>query len=159
MNQLESLTDFLTAALGERVMDTCEIDTGTSQHVTCPKALGLGYLRVAATTFDAEFTWYDWPYRQFSSALLPALMDAWLQDNDGLRDDLALAGPSYDKDPGDDNDTMIVTLRIGLYEEIILREDDNGPVIRLGQRYSLAEPEIWTARDAEYVIRERRHGQ
>ncbi|ECC2479843.1 phage tail protein, partial [Salmonella enterica] len=77
-NQLESLTRYLTDALGERVMQTCEIDTSEVRMVNSAKNLGLGFLRTGFDVFDAEFTWYDWPYRQFDPDLLTSLLEAWL---------------------------------------------------------------------------------
>ncbi|EKO4981390.1 hypothetical protein P0I13_004900, partial [Salmonella enterica] len=52
-NQLESLTRYLTDALGERVMQTCEIDTSEVRMVNSAKNLGLGFLRTGFDVFDA----------------------------------------------------------------------------------------------------------
>ncbi|ECF9070607.1 hypothetical protein C7060_03055 [Salmonella enterica] len=145
-NQLMSLTSYLTEALGERVMQTCDIDISTVRLINSAKNLGLGFLRTGFDVFDAELTWYDWPYRLFDAELLPSLVEAWVFDNSEMRDTLQLTDPTCDVDTGDD-DVMVVRLNIGLYKDRVIREDDNGIIRRGDRRYSLATPEIWTAQD------------
>lgn len=147
-DQLTSLTHHLTAALGERVMQTCEIDTSEVRMINAAKNLGLGFMRTGFDVFDAEFTWYDWPYRQFDPKLLTSLFEAWIFDNDEMRDELELGTPIFDVATGDD-DTMTVTVDITLYSDRVIKEDDNGIIRRGGKRYSLQPPEIWVAEDME----------
>ncbi|ECF0263779.1 hypothetical protein EZX95_23975 [Salmonella enterica subsp. enterica serovar Java] len=147
-NQLKSLTHYLTAALGERVMQTCEIDTSEVRMINTAKNLGLGFMRTGFDVFDAEFTWYDWPYRQFDPKLLTSLFEAWIFDNDEMRDRLELGTPIFDVATGDD-DTMTVTVDITLYSDRVIKEDDNGIIRRGDKRYSLQLPEIWVAEDME----------
>ncbi|EHI7919010.1 hypothetical protein J9M50_004885 [Salmonella enterica] len=153
-NQLTSLTRYLTTALGERVMQTCEIDTSEVRMVNAAKNLGLGFLRTGFDVFDAEFTWYDWPYRQFDPKLLTSLLEAWIFDNDEMRDRLELGTPIFDVATGDD-DTMTVTVDITLYSDRVIKEDDNGVIRRGGKRYSLQIPEIWVAEDMDIGVESR----
>ncbi|MGU6909227.1 phage tail protein [Salmonella enterica subsp. enterica serovar Sandiego] len=145
-NQLASLTRYLTDALGERVMQTCNIDTSEVRMINAAKNLGLGFLRTGFDVFDAEFTWYDWPYRQFDPDLLTSLLEAWLFDNSEMRYQLDLPDPVFDVATGDD-DTMTVTMDITLYKDRVIKEDDNGIIRRGGKRYSLQAPEVWVAED------------
>ncbi|EDZ5416558.1 TPA: phage tail protein [Salmonella enterica subsp. enterica serovar Typhimurium] len=153
-NQLKSLTHYLTAALGERVMQTCEIDTSEVRMINAAKNLGLGFLRTGFDVFDAEFTWYDWPYRQFDPKLLTSLFEAWIFDNDEMRDTLGLGTPIFDVATGDD-DTMTVTVDITLYSDRVIKEDDNGVICRGGKRYSLQIPEVWVAEDMDIGVESR----
>ncbi|EBQ9779248.1 phage tail protein [Salmonella enterica] len=153
-NQLESLTRYLTDALGERVMQTCEIDTSEVRMINAAKNLGLGFLRTGFDVFDAEFTWYDWPYRQFDPDLLTSLLEAWLLDNGEMRDQLDLPDPVFDVATGDD-DTMTVTMDITLYKDRVIKEDDKGIIRRGGKRYSLQIPEIWVADDMDITVESR----
>ncbi|EAA2100268.1 hypothetical protein F9H41_12060 [Salmonella enterica subsp. enterica serovar Montevideo] len=153
-NQLESLTRYLTTALGERVMQACEIDTSEVRMINAAKNLGLGFLRTGFDVFDAEFTWYDWPYRQFDPKLLTSLFEAWIFDNDEMRDTLGLGTPIFDVATGDD-DTMTVTVDITLYSDRVIKEDDNGIIRRGDKRYSLQIPEIWVAEDMDLSVESR----
>ncbi|ENA3441942.1 phage tail protein [Salmonella enterica subsp. enterica serovar Bareilly] len=153
-NQLESLTRYLTTALGERVMQTCEIDTSEVRMINAAKNLGLGFLRTGFDVFDTEFTWYDWPYRQFDPKLLTSLFEAWIFDNDEMRDTLGLGTPIFDVATGDD-DTMTVTVDITLYSDRVIKEDDNGIIRRGDKRYSLQIPEIWVAEDMDLSVESR----
>lgn len=153
-NQLESLTRYLTTALGERVMHACEIDTSEVRMINAAKNLGLGFLRTGFDVFDAEFTWYDWPYRQFDPKLLTSLFEAWIFDNDEMRDTLGLGTPIFDVATGDD-DTMTVTVDITLYSDRVIKEDDNGIIRRGDKRYSLQVPEIWVAEDMDLSVESR----
>lgn len=154
INQLASLTRYLTTALGERVMQTCEIDTSEVRMINAAKNLGLGFLRTGFDVFDAEFAWYDWPYRQFDPKLLTSLFEAWIYDNDEMCDTLDLGLPVFDVATGDD-DTMTVTVDITLYSDRVIKEDDNGIIRRGGKRYSLQLPEIWVAEDMEITVESR----
>lgn len=153
-NQLESLTRYLTDALGERVMQTCEIDTSEVRMVNSAKNLGLGFLRTGFDVFDAEFTWYDWPYRQFDPDLLTSLLEAWLFDNGEMRNRLDLPDPVFDVATGDD-DTMTVTMDITLYKDRVIKEDDNGIIRRGDKRYNLQIPEVWVADDMDIAVESR----
>ncbi|EAZ0391895.1 hypothetical protein BH017_02615 [Salmonella enterica] len=153
-NQLESLTRYLTTALGERVMQACEIDTSEVRMINAAKNLGLGFLRTGFDVFDAEFTWYDWPYRQFDPKLLTSLFEAWIFNNDEMRDTLGLGTPIFDVATGDD-DTMTVTVDITLYSDRVIKEDDNGIIRRGDKRYSLQIPEIWVAEDMDLSVESR----
>ncbi|EGX5147719.1 hypothetical protein DQ657_26915 [Salmonella enterica] len=153
-NQLKSLTHYLTTALGERVMQACEIDTSEVRMINAAKNLGLGFLRTGFDVFDAEFTWYDWPYRQFDPKLLTSLFEAWIFDNDEMRDTLGLGTPIFDVATGDD-DTMTVTVDITLYSDRVIKEDDNGIIRRGNKRYSLQVPEIWVAEDMDLSVESR----
>ncbi|HAF5675569.1 TPA: phage tail protein [Salmonella enterica subsp. enterica serovar Muenchen] len=152
-NQLASLTRYLTRALGDRVMQTCEIDTSEVRMINAVKNLGLGFLRTGFDVFDAEFTWYDWPYRQFDPKLLTSLFEAWMYDNSesDMRDQLELGTPTFDVATGDD-DTMTVTVNITLYSDRVIKEDSKGIIWRDNKRYSLQLPEIWVADDLNIIV-------
>ncbi|EJJ4279629.1 phage tail protein [Salmonella enterica] len=153
-NQLASLTRYLTDALGERVMQTCNIDTSEVRMINAAKNLGLGFLRTGFDVFDADFTWHDWPYRQFDPDLLTSLLEAWIFDNGEMRDELDLPFPLFDVATGDD-DTMTVTMDITLYKDRVIKEDDNGIIRRGGKRYSLQVPEVWVAEDMDITVESR----
>ncbi|EBK4297050.1 TPA: hypothetical protein ACIBS5_004529 [Salmonella enterica subsp. diarizonae serovar 60-67:z35:-] len=153
-NQLESLIRHLTRALGERVMQTCETDISEVRQINSAKNLGLGFLRTGFDVFDAEITWYEWPYHLFDAELLPSLVEAWIFDNSEMRDALNLTDPTYDTYRGDD-DVMVVKLNIGLYRDRVIKEDNNGIILRGGMRYSLQTPEIWVAEDMDITVESR----
>lgn len=153
-NQLESLIRHLTRALGERVMQTCETDISEVRQINSAKNLGLGFLRTGFDVFDAEITWYEWPYQMFDAELLPSLVEAWIFDNSEMRDALNLTDPTYDTYRGDD-DVMVVKLNIGLYRDRVIKEDNNGIILRGGTRYSLQTPEIWVAEDMDITVESR----
>lgn len=151
MNQLDSLTGYLKNALGERMMSDCEIVTDDTTVIIAEKNSGLGQRRVAVCTCNALFIWPAWPYREISPALLPALVCCWIADNQPLREQLALAAPVISRDPGDNHRSVVITLDVDLYGEIVICEDERGNIVRDGARYRLADETVWTAQEAEIV--------
>ncbi|WGE29423.1 phage tail protein [Edwardsiella tarda] len=150
-NQLDELVSYLTDALGARVMQTFDSDTSEVRQVNSAKNLGLGYLRTGFDVFDVELVWSDWPYRMLSPELPTSLLEAWLHDNGDMRETLQLTEPTYDIIRGDD-DTMMVTLNVGLYKERVIREDPRGVILREGKRYSIATPEVWVAEESTVSV-------
>ncbi|EOC0697090.1 TPA: hypothetical protein H2A59_003261 [Salmonella enterica] len=150
-NQLMSLTRYLTSALGKRVMSTCDIDTSEIRLIYSAKNMGLGFLRTGFDVFDAELTWYDWPYRQFDPDLLTSLFEAWIFDNQEMRETLDLGYPDFDVTTGDD-DAMTVRVCITLYKDRVIKEDESGIILRGGKKYSLYTPEIWVAEELDVSV-------
>lgn len=152
MSQLDSLTAYLTAALGSRVMQGCEVETDDATLIQAVRDLGLDQTRIAFCTFSASYIWPDWPYRQLPPALLPALVDSWMLETQDTRDDLNLRPPTIGREPGENSRSMVITLEIDLFDEIVIVPDKKGRILRGGERFRLAEPQIWTAEQAEVSV-------
>ncbi len=120
------------------------------QFIPAAKDLGLEQYRrrlsVTAPCFRERF-----PYRICDPRLLFSLMAAWLDDTDReLFDELGIneADPEWDVSV-DSEETATVLVSVPMVEELVLIPDENGPIPWQGQRWRLADPEIWTAFSAQ----------
>ncbi|MFL3531089.1 phage tail protein, partial [Citrobacter amalonaticus] len=79
--------------------------------------------------------------------LLMSLLAAWLDDADReLLDEVGLSEAEPDWDVSvEDEEVATVVLTVPMVEELVIRQDENGAIPWRGERWSLVEPEIWTA--------------
>ncbi|MCX0230659.1 phage major capsid protein, P2 family [Escherichia coli] len=97
--------------------------------------------------YDAVLSWERFPYRLCPPQLLMSLLAAWLDDADReLLDEVGLSEAEPDWDVSvEDEETATIVLTVPMVEELVIRQDENGAIPWRGERWSLVEPEIWTA--------------
>lgn len=145
--QLDSLTAFFKANVPPRAQQGFSSLMDEMHVVPAAKDLGQGQYRQAIIRYSALLSWERFPYRLCAPQLLVALMEAWLDDHDSdVMDDLGItdAEPSWDVSV-EDEETATVVLTMPLVEELVIKQDDKGAIPWRGERWSLAEPEVWTA--------------
>lgn len=147
MSQLESLTQFFKDNVPPRAMLAFSSEMDEMQYIPAQKDLGLGQYRLAILRSTALFSWERFPYRHCDPRLLMALMTAWLSETDrslfaenGIDD----SSPEWDVSV-DDQETATVVLTVPMVEELCIVPDEKGAIPFDGQRWRLADPEIWTA--------------
>ncbi|KYC09993.1 phage tail protein [Salmonella enterica subsp. enterica] len=115
--------------------------------IPAAKDYGLGQYRQAVIRYDAVLSWARFPYRLCPPQLLMSLLAAWLDDADrDLLDEVGLSEAEPDWDVSvEDEETATVVLTVPMVEELVIRQDENGAIPWRGERWSLADPEIWTA--------------
>lgn len=156
MNQLESLTAFITDNLPPDAMQFFMSSQEDAQLLRIPKALGNGQIQTGVLTYTAVMAWDNFPYRKYSPGLVYALVVAWLDEHAcPLREALKLGEP--DVDPQfDDEGSCLLEISVGLADPLVIREQEDGPVPYRGKRWALVNPEIWTAQTmALFVSRSR----
>lgn len=145
--QLESLADFFRENVPERAMKGFSSETGEMSAVPAERDLGLGQHRMMVIRYEAQMAWERFPYRLYAPQLLMALLKAWVDDHgNDVMDDLGMtdAEPGWDVSV-EDAETAVVVLTLPLVEELVIKRDANGDIPWGGERWSLADPEIWTA--------------
>lgn len=145
--QLDSLTAFFRANVPERAQQGFSSLMDEMRVVPAAKDLGQGQYRQAVIRYSALLSWERFPYRLCAPQLLVALMEAWLDDyGSEVMDDLGITDAEPDWDISvEDEETATVVLTIPLVEELVIKQDDNGAIPWRGERWSLAEPDVWTA--------------
>ncbi|EHN8808824.1 phage tail protein [Enterobacter hormaechei] len=145
--QLENLTAFFTSNVPARAMKAFGSVVDEMEFVPAAKDLGLGQYRQAVIRYDAVLSWERFPYRLCPPQLLMSLMAAWLDEADReLLDEIGVteADPQWDVSVADE-ETADIVLTVPMAEELVIREDEKGLIPWQGKRWSLVEPEIWTA--------------
>jgi hypothetical protein len=145
--QLESLTAFFKENVPARAMQSFDSVVDELGLVLAAKDMGLDQYRQAIVRYDAVLSWERFPYRLCPPQLLMSLMLAWLDDADrDLFDDIGItdADPQWDVTV-EDEETATVVLTVPMAEELVIRKDENGAIPFRGERWSLADAEIWTA--------------
>jgi hypothetical protein len=145
--QLESLTAFFKENVPARAMQSFDSIVDELGLVLAAKDMGLDQYRQAIVRYDAVLSWERFPYRLCAPQLLMSLMLAWLDDADrDLFDDIGItdADPQWDVTV-EDEETATVVLTVPMAEELVIRKDENGDIPFRGERWSLADAEIWTA--------------
>lgn len=145
--QLENLTAFFTDNVPARAMRSFSSVTDEMACIEAAKDFGLGQYRQAVIRYDAVLTWERFPYRLYPPQLLMSLMLAWLDDADRqLLEDIGITetDPQWDVSVADE-ETADIVLTVPMADELVIQEDENGPIPWQGKRWSLVEPEIWTA--------------
>lgn len=145
--QLENLTAFFRANVPPRAMTSFNSVVDEMGLVLAAKDYGLGQYRQAVIRYDAVLSWERFPYRLCPPQLLMSLMAAWLDEADrDLLDEIGVteADPSWDVSV-DDEETATVVLSIPMAEELVIRQDNGGAIPWRGERWSLVNPEVWTA--------------
>lgn len=145
--QLDSLTAFFRANVPPRAQQGFSSLMDEMRVVPAAKDLGQGQHRQAVIRYSALLSWERFPYRLCPPQLLVALMEAWLDDHGSeVMDELGITDAEPDWDISvEDEETATVVLTMPLVEELVIKQDDNGAIPWRGERWSLAEPEVWTA--------------
>ncbi|MFV7361054.1 phage tail protein [Citrobacter portucalensis] len=145
--QLDSLTAFFRANVPPRAQQGFSSLMDEMRVVPAAKDLGQGQYRQAVIRYSALLSWERFPYRLCAPQLLVALMEAWLDDyGSEVMDELGITDAEPDWDISvEDEETATVVLTMPLVEELVIKQDGNGAIPWRGERWSLAEPEVWTA--------------
>lgn len=145
--QIQSLTAFFQENVPPRAMQSFDSVLDEMKFIPAAKDYGLGQYRQAVIRYDAVLSWARFPYRLCPPQLLMSLLAAWLDDaGRDLLDEVGLSEAEPDWDVSvEDEETATVVLTVPMVEELVIRQDENGAIPWRGERWSLADPEIWTA--------------
>lgn len=151
--QLESLTEFFCQNVPERAQQGFDSIIDEMQVVPAAKDLGLNQYRQAVIRYSAVLSWERFPYRLCAPQLLVSLLLAWVDEygsdvmaQTGISD----AEPQWDVSV-EDAETATVVLTMPMAEELVIRQDKKGDIPWNGERWSLVDPEIWTALSARVI--------
>ncbi|WP_105581556.1 phage tail protein [Cronobacter turicensis] len=149
--QLESLTDFFSENIPERARQGFDSVIDEMQVVPAAKELGLDQYRQALIRYNALLSWERFPYRLCPPQLLVSLLEAWLDEcGSELMEHIGITDADMQWDVTvEDAETATVVLTVPLVEELVIRRDEKGAIPFRGERWSLADPEIWTALSAQ----------
>jgi hypothetical protein len=145
MNELESLTAFITQNLPPRAMYMFQSTMEDCEILRSAKALGLGQKRIGIMRYSATLSWDRFPYRECSPGLVYALVLAWLAEHaNALHQELELPDPTVDPE-FDDEGACLLHVVVTVADAIIMKPSETGPIPSQGQRWELVYPETWTA--------------
>ncbi|EMA4770544.1 phage tail protein, partial [Cronobacter sakazakii] len=105
----------------------------------------------ALIRYNALLSWERFPYRLCPPQLLVSLLEVWLDEyGSELMEHVGItdADPQWDVTV-EDAETATVVLSVPLVEELVIRRDEKGAIPFRGERWSLVDPEIWTALSAQ----------
>ncbi|EOL9163639.1 phage tail protein [Escherichia coli] len=141
--QLNALTEYLISKLPPKVSTCLDSWMENAALIYAPRDMGL-YSEIAQLQFDAVLSFENYPFRVYPPALLFCLITGWLADCDTRRDELELPDPSLViAESAEEIADVEITIKFSC--PLCVREDERGLIEWQGQRWSLAEPEIWTA--------------
>lgn len=153
MSQLKELTDFLIANMPKRAMQGFDSQMDEITFIPAQRDNGLGQYRLAIIRYSAVLTWERYPYREYDPKILMALFMSWLtQDERGLLEETGIDSelPEFDIETID-QETAIMVVTLPMSEELNMVPDPQGVIPFDGERWRLAEPEIWTADEVTIV--------
>lgn len=150
MSQLASLTGFIRANMPARAMQSFTSEMESVKTIPAGKEMGLGQVRLSVIRYDAALMWERFPYRECDPRQVMALLEVWLTQED--RDlfsqvGITSADPDWDIELIDE-ETAIVTVTVPMAEALIIVPDNDGAIPYQGERYRLADAEVWTATSA-----------
>ncbi|EIZ9128711.1 phage tail protein [Cronobacter sakazakii] len=149
--QLESLVAFFEENVPPRACERFDSVIDEMQIVPAAKDLGLDQYRQAIIRYSAVLSWERFPYRLCPPQLLVALLLAWLDEyGSEAAEEIGItdADPEWDISVEDEK-TATVVLTMPLVEELVIRRDAEGEIPWNGERWTLVNPEIWTALSAK----------
>ena len=147
MSQLEELTNFIIANMPKRAMQDFNSEMDEITFIPAQRDNGLGQYRIAIIRYNAVLTWERYPYREYDPRILMALLMAWTtEDERGLLEETGIDSerPDFDINIAD-QETAIMVITLPMSEELNLVPDPKGPIPFDGQRWRLADPDIWIA--------------
>lgn len=153
MSQLKDLTDFIVTNMPPRAMQGFDSQMDEVVFIPAQRDNGLGQYRLAIIRYNAVLTWERYPYREYDPKILMALFMSWLtQDERGLLEEAGLDSelPEFDIETID-KETAIMVVTLPMAEELNLVPDPKGEIPFDGQRWRLAEPDIWTAEEMTII--------
>lgn len=147
---LDSLTDFFTRNVPKRALLGFDSQIDGMQVISAAKDLGNDQHRLSVVRYDALISWERFPFRLVAPQLLIALLEVWLDEvASPLLDESGIANTDAQWDVTlEDAETATVVLTIPLADELVIKPDETGDIPYRGERWSLVEPEIWTALSA-----------
>ncbi|EEW1275683.1 phage tail protein [Escherichia coli] len=141
--QLNALTEYLISKLPPKVSACLDSWMENAALIYAPRDMGL-YSEIAQLQFDAVLSFENYPFRVYPPALLFCLITGWLADCDTRRDELELPDPSLViAESAEEIADVEITIKFSC--PLCVREDAQGAIEWDGRRWSLSEPEIWTA--------------
>lgn len=155
MSQLKQLTDFLIANMPKRAMQGFDSQMDEITFIPAQRDNGLGQYRLAIIRYNAVLTWERYPYRECDPKILMALFMSWLtEDERGLLEETGIDSdlPEFDIETID-QETAIMVVTLPMAEELNMVPDPKGEIPFDGQRWRLAEPDIWTAEEVTIIPR------
>ncbi|HEY3982679.1 phage tail protein [Cedecea sp.] len=149
--QLESLTALFRENVPARVMQGFSSFLDEMKFIPATRDMGLGQYRQAIIRYDALLTWERFPFRLVPPQLLMSLLAAWLDEaSQSLLDDIGQSESEPDWDVSvETEETATIVLTVPMAEELVIKRDKNGAIPWQGERWSLVEPEVWTAITAQ----------
>lgn len=153
MSQLKELTDFIVTNMPPRAMQGFDSQMDEVVFIPAQRDNGLGQYRLAIIRYNAVLTWERYPYREYDPKILMVLFMSWLtQDERGLLEEVGLDSelPEFDIETID-KETAIMVVTLPMAEELNLVPDPKGEIPFDGQRWRLAEPDIWTAEEMTII--------
>ncbi|ENL7332371.1 phage tail protein [Escherichia albertii] len=141
--QLNALTDYLISKLPPKISSCLDSWMEDATLKYAPRDMGL-YHEMAQLQFNAVLSFEKLPFVVFPPAALFCLVTGWLSDHDARREDLELPDPALIiGESAEDVADVEITVKFNC--PLCVREDEQGLIEWQGRRWSLAEPEIWTA--------------
>lgn len=148
--QLDSLTAFFTQNVPERARRGFDSQIDGMQVISAARDLGAGQYRLSVLRYTALLSWERFPFRLVDPQLLVALLEVWMDEHAApVMEELGIENTEADWDVTlEDEETATVVLTLPLADELVIRPDAAGLIPYRGERWSLVEPEIWTALSA-----------
>lgn len=145
--QLDSLTAFFRANVPERARERFDSQIDGMQVISAARDMGNGQYRLSVLRYTALISWERFPFRLVDPQLLIALLDVWMDEHAApVMDELGIDSTEADWDVTlEDEKTATVVLSVPLADELVIKPDQKGLIPYRGERWSLVEPEIWTA--------------
>lgn len=141
--QLNTLTDYLISKLPPKVSACLDSWMENATLVYAPRDMGR-YSEMAQLQFDAVLSFENYPFRVYPPPLLFCLVTGWLSDHDQRREELQLGDPALVIGESAE-DLADVEMTIKFSCPLCVVQDAAGEIEWDGARWTLAEPEIWTA--------------
>jgi hypothetical protein len=148
LTQLQQITEFMLQGMQPYVTaNSIDAWQEGGSLILNGEDLGTGY-RVAKWKHNAVIAIENFPHRKVAPYNLLAMLAAFLLDSGWPRDEFGLTDPTLDIDIiSKDNATVIIELE--LLDDIDLIQDDTGPVLFNGERYSVASVLVNVAEDVD----------
>lgn len=153
MSQLKQLTDFLITNMPKRAMQGFDSQMDEITFIPAQRDNGLGQYRLAIIRYNAVLTWERYPYREYDPKILMALFMSWLtQDERGLLEETGIDSelPEFDIETID-QETAIMVVTLPMADELNMIPAPDGEIPFDGQRWRLADPDIWTAEEVTII--------
>lgn len=149
--QLESLTKLFRENVPERAMQGFSSVLDEMKFISSARDLGLEQYRQAIIRYDAVIVWERFPFRLVQPQILMSLLAAWLDETDmSLMEEIGsdVAEPDWDVSV-ETEETATIVLTVPMAEALVIKPDENGIIPWQGKKWSLVDPEIWTAITAQ----------
>lgn len=153
MSQLKQLTDFLITNMPKRAVQGFDSQMDEITFIPAQRDNGLGQYRLAIIRYNAVLTWERYPYREYDPKILMALFMSWLtQDERGLLEETGIDSelPEFDIETID-QETAIMVVTLPMADELNMIPVPDGEIPFDGQRWRLADPDIWTAEEVTII--------